>query len=81
MELKGRHLMVRQTGDDVKELQKELQALGFELPESEVSRSFYGQGTRDAVYQFQKDNDLPASGIVDQETAAKLGEKVSEMSS
>ena len=74
MQLKDRVLMVRRTGDDVKELHGELKALGFELPEDEVSRAFFGQGTRDAVYKFQQDNGLPPSGIVNAETAAKLGE-------
>ncbi len=74
MELKERHLMVRQTGDDVKQAQTELKALGYDIPEDEASRAYYGQGTRDAVYKFQKDNNLHASGIVDKATAAKMTE-------
>lgn len=74
MQLKNRVLMVRRSGDDVKELQSELTALGFDVPEDEISRAFFGQGTRDAVYKFQQDNGLPASGIVNQETADKLSE-------
>ena len=74
MELKDRHLMVRQKGEDVKAAQTELKALGYDIPEDEAKRSYYGQGTRDAVYKFQKEQGLHASGIVDRETAAKLGE-------
>ena len=74
MELKQRHLMVRQSGDDVREAQSELKGLGYDVPDDEASRSYYGQGTRDAVYRFQKDNSLNASGIVDKATAEKLTE-------
>ena len=76
MELQGRHLMVRQTGDDVKQCQSELAKLGYDIPADESERSYYGQGTRDAVYKFQTDHNLHASGIVDKDTAAKLSELV-----
>lgn len=74
MQLQGRHLMVRQKGDDVKAVQSELKGLGYDVPDDEAERNYYGQGTRDAVYKFQQDNELHTSGIVDQQTAAKLTE-------
>ena len=76
MQLKGRTLMVRQRGDDVKELQDELKELGYDVPEDETNRTFYGQSTSDLVRKFQFDASLTVTGIVNQATAEALTEKL-----
>jgi glycosidase len=50
-----------------------LEKCGFKIPSSEIERRFFGQGTRRAVLQFQRSNDLSATGIVDERTKAGLG--------
>ena len=68
MKLKGRTLMVRRSGDDVKELQGELSKLGYDIPEDEANRAFYGQSTHDSVRKFQSEASLTVTGIVNQST-------------
>src|SRR6516165_2166744 len=59
-------------GESVTRLQDLLRRHGFELPESEVGRQFFGPLTRQAVRQFQQQNELPVSGILDERTATAL---------
>jgi hypothetical protein len=42
MHLQGRNLSVQMQGEDVKLLHKELRLLGFDIPEDEVVRTFFG---------------------------------------
>ena len=56
-------------GQAVKDLQSRLYTLGYY--EGEIDGQ-YGPGTRDAVYAFQKANDLLADGIAGQETRELL---------
>ena len=63
-------------GDDVKELQGELKELGYDIPEDEANRAFYGQSTSDSVRKFQSDANLTITGIVNQATAEALTEKL-----
>ena len=54
-------------GDRVKELQKKLIELGYSLPKYGADGSF-GNETLSAVKQFQNDNGLSATGVVDEAT-------------
>jgi peptidoglycan hydrolase-like protein with peptidoglycan-binding domain len=58
-------------------LQTALQFLGFSLPEWGVDGRF-GPETEKAVTDFQEKNSLDVTGIADQETIAKLIEKMDE---
>jgi hypothetical protein len=55
------------------ELQGDLRDLGF-LPEQEAIDGRYGTQTRAAIERFQAANDLPVTGLMSNESAAKLRE-------
>lgn len=59
-------------GDDVRELQKELQNRGYDLGKYGVDGVF-GNDTGNAVYKFQMDNNLVADKKVGKNTAHALG--------
>lgn len=56
-------------GGDVERYQSKLAALGFLNGSAD---GVYGSGTENAVRQFQKDRDLPVSGVIDEATMAAL---------
>jgi peptidoglycan hydrolase-like protein with peptidoglycan-binding domain len=58
-------------GEDVKELQERLNELGYLNMRRPTGR--FGVVTRDAVINFQRDNDLNPTGVVDSRTWRKLG--------
>lgn len=57
-------------GNKVKEVQQKLKNWGYY---SGSADGIFGQGTKDAVIKFQKNNNLPADGIVGAKTFAALG--------
>ena len=59
-------------GEDVTLLHDELKTLGFSIPDKEIADGVFGQGTEQAVKEFQQKHGLQMSGIVDQETAAQI---------
>lgn len=59
-------------GNDVKELQKELQKRDYNIGKDGIDGKF-GNSTRNAVLKFQKDNKLAQDGEVGKNTAHKLG--------
>jgi peptidoglycan hydrolase-like protein with peptidoglycan-binding domain len=65
-------IKVGMMGADVSTLHTSLSAQGVTLPESETRRGFFGPGTRDAVLEIQKRNQLAATGQVDEATASAL---------
>ena len=66
-----RLLKKRCKGNDVKELQKELINLGYDLGKYGAD-GIFGNDTLKAVKQFQRDNKLYDDGIVGKNTAHKL---------
>ena len=76
MKLRDRELATPMEGDDVKLLQTELSRLGFEIAEDERAHPRFGETTRQAVLDFQKREALPATGIVDEATAARIDVRV-----
>lgn len=60
-------------GDDVKELQKRLSALGYPIQHYGGIDGVFGKGTDKMVRQFQVDKNLKADGIVGKNTCTKLG--------
>ena len=58
------------TSDAVALLHSTLQRISFRPPTTEVSEKTYGSGTQQAVQQFQQQQGLPATGTVDEQTAA-----------
>lgn len=74
----------RMEGNDIWELQRELKKLGFY---DQQLNSTYNWNTYLAVKKFQKANDLPTTGVVDESTwqqiahKLKKGEKITEASS
>lgn len=57
-------------GNKVKEVQQKLKNWGYYSGNAD---GIFGQGTKDAVIKFQKNNNLPADGIVGTKTFAALG--------
>ena len=78
MPIPSRTLSTGLTGSDVSDLQKQLGQLGLTVPAAEQEGSSFGQGTHDAVVQFQTANGLPATGLVDTATATAIGLAVAE---
>jgi hypothetical protein len=72
MNLEGRELQQGISGRDVTGLQTELSQLSYHVPEAERGESRFGAGTHAAVHQFQRDQQLPATGVVDAATASAL---------
>jgi hypothetical protein len=66
---------IRMHGEDVTLLHEELKTFGFSIPENEIAEGVFGQGTEQAVKEFQQKDGLQMSGIVDQETAARINRK------
>ena len=64
-------------GDAVVELQNRLNELGYSVGKPDGD---YGGKTEKAVKQFQKDNDLKQTGIVDEQTYNKLFSDISTVS-
>nr|WP_216366395.1 peptidoglycan-binding protein [Geobacillus sp. BMUD] len=63
-------LTIGDRGDIVRKLQQQLQQLGY-FTHSNIT-DYYGVLTADAVRRFQRDNGLPVTGVVDNQTAALL---------
>jgi glycosidase len=66
------NLEVGAFGGEVENLHRNLAKYGSVIPSSEVNRSFFGPGTRDAVIRWQRNCGLPVTGIVDERTNAAL---------
>jgi N-acetylmuramoyl-L-alanine amidase len=68
----GRTLYLRRPpmrGDDVRDLQRRLNALGFDGGKED---GIFGDETHDAVEEFQRNNGIPADGIAGHETFEAL---------
>ncbi|MBD2565344.1 MULTISPECIES: Tc toxin subunit A-related protein [Nostoc] len=73
MELQGRNLSVKMTGEDVTLLQQELRQLGFTIEDRE---SLFGNSTFLAVQEFQRQQSIEATGVVDEATARLINAAV-----
>ncbi|MEJ2608184.1 MAG: peptidoglycan-binding domain-containing protein, partial [Anaerolineales bacterium] len=69
MKLQNRDLASRMRGDDVTALQKELKKLGYKISDKS---GYFGKSTRLAVLEFQRQNKLKPTGVVDKRTASAL---------
>lgn len=65
-------------GDEVKKLQQKLFDMGYDLGTAGID-GIFGQKTQEALQKFQKDAKIKPSGIFDQKTFDKLGEKINEV--
>jgi len=74
MNLQGRDLKIQLSGDDVRLLHTELAQIGLEVPER--LRAFFGEGTRDAVANFQNVHRLEPTCVVDAATASAVNRAV-----
>lgn len=70
--MKRTSLSIGMTGGDVTALQSALRVAGYDIPEAEIKRVFFGPATRKAVLQFQKQHDFPSTGVVDERTSAAI---------
>jgi hypothetical protein len=61
----AKQMEVGDRGPDVKEAQEKLAELGYDVG---LVDGIFGNKTRSAVRQFQTDNDLPVTGIIDDDT-------------
>lgn len=73
-------LSVGMFGDEVKLLHDRLRKHGFDIPASEVERGFFGPATRQAVQECQREHGLPATGTVDERTAAAMNAAIAAKS-
>lgn len=80
MNLQGRNLSAELRGDDVRLLQSELGRLAYSLPPGELAAAVFGPATLNAVKDFQKQHNLPPSGVVDAATAAAINAAVDALS-
>jgi peptidoglycan hydrolase-like protein with peptidoglycan-binding domain len=76
MKLEGRNLVLGMQGGEVRELQRNLAWLGFGLLADETSDARFGETTRSAVQQFQKQNRLKTDGAVEPKTVAAINQKL-----
>ncbi|MCK7607531.1 peptidoglycan-binding protein [Geobacillus stearothermophilus] len=67
-------LTIGSRGDDVRKLQQQLKQLGY-FTYSDIT-GYYGVLTADAIRRFQRDNSLPVTGAVDNQTVARLASAV-----
>src|SRR5262245_35709011 len=65
-------LTVGASGNDVAQLHEQLKRRGFEIPTAELNQQVFGPGTREAVLAAQRTLGLPATGEVDESTAAAV---------
>ena len=79
MNLQGRDLKLDLRGDDVALLHSELAIIGLTVPDAERRDTLFGQGTHEAVAQFQKQHCLEPTGVVDAETARAINAAVNAM--
>ncbi len=68
MKLQSRNLAFGMQGNDIRELQRDLTWLGFDIPLQEKESNHFGKKTLAAVKMFQEKNNLEASGVVDPDT-------------
>ncbi|GGA67277.1 S41 family peptidase [Ornithinibacillus halotolerans] len=68
-------LKFNDTGNQVENIQVMLDGLGYDVDRTD---GYFSEKTEEAVKQFQQDNDLSATGVVDQDTAGTLEGKVIE---
>lgn len=72
MELNGLDLSLRDKGEKVLLLHREIQALGLPIPEEELRGRLYGFGTSEAFSSFQKEHGLAITGVVDERTVSLI---------
>jgi Neuraminidase-like domain/Putative peptidoglycan binding domain/Salmonella virulence plasmid 28.1kDa A protein len=70
----GAHLELNSRGDDVRALQRDLQALGLSVPGGELEEGVVGAGTLAAVRQVQAAAGLEPTGVFDVAAAEALGQ-------
>ena len=75
-----KNLRYGSTGNDVKQLQQQLQAAGYDVG-SAGADGVYGSATANAVKQFQKDNGLAVDGIAGGNTKSALIKSATSASS
>ena len=71
-------LKVGQTGDVIRLLHSELLDLGLEVPVAEQRGAEFGPGTQNAVTQFQRENGIKQTGVVDAATAKLIDQKLNQ---
>jgi peptidoglycan hydrolase-like protein with peptidoglycan-binding domain len=79
MKLQGRNLVPRNEGKDVHDLQRDLVWLGFEILSDEITSARFGETTRAAVQNLQKQNNHVADSVVGPKTVALINSKLVSM--
>jgi hypothetical protein len=77
MQLQGRDLSFGMQGEDVELLQTELgDKLGHQIARDEIQQQRFGQTTRRAVVEFQKQLGQETTGVVNEQTATLINQAV-----
>ena len=67
-----RNLRMEMSGDDIRQLQRQLLDLGFVIEKPELGQGHFGESTRDAVRDFQKAHELNPTGEADEQTLMSI---------
>ncbi len=76
MKLHGRNLVFGMLGNDVRELQRDLVWLGFDIDSQEIKSERFGEATRSAVQLLQQQSELVENGVVDAKIVAAINKKL-----
>ena len=80
MKLQGRNLILGMQGNDVRELQRDLARLGFDILSQEVTGGRFGETTRTAVQLLHGQNGGRSDGVVDIKTVDAINDKLGDLS-
>jgi peptidoglycan hydrolase-like protein with peptidoglycan-binding domain len=76
MKLQSRNLVFGMQGKYVRELQRDLVWLGFDILSQEITSGRFGETTRAAVQMLQKENRLELDGVVETKTVEVINKKL-----
>src|SRR5882672_6610531 len=80
MKLQGRNLVFGMQGSDVRELQRDLVWLGFDILSQEITNARFGETTRAAVQILHKQTGGGSDGVVEPKTVAGINAQLSGLS-
>ena len=79
MKLQGRNLSAQMQGEDVNLLLSELCQLGYRIADAELDKNLFGETTRQAVLEFQKEQGISVDAIVGEQTALQLDAEIAQL--
>ena len=71
-------IMLGSRGERVKEVQLLLKGLGYDIGSRTGADGIFGKATQAAVEQYQRDRDLPVTGVWDEKAQAAVTDATGE---